>query len=202
MLQKNHARISFPILLMGILSLCGLLAILYYTYTSVSIYNSTDYTNSVNETVPKFAALNEQVFSELKHPIEVDPSHAGLRNLPKYMSVPHGGYRYDLSASIAYGIRDRSESAQRDVVLYYKDLLQRQGWQQDNAGQEALQDGRKYYRYHRGTACITLDFDFKASKYTLSIWHDFWSQSFSAPKPPGFMEWFTEWKFGRNKCPA
>jgi hypothetical protein len=194
--KKNYTPIVMSLFL--ILLVCGLLAALgYFVYSSYLFYESRTYRDSIYQTLPKFAPLNEQVFAELTPPDGVEIYRTNNLTALKTTSDPLIGiHSYNVSLTATYIILDTTLDK---TTAYYKDLLQTQGFEQDL--QEEKQQN-SHYRFHRGTTCVSLYHSIFPGvdgylRYTLTIWYDLWAQSFSASKPPAFLMW----NFESYSCP-
>jgi hypothetical protein len=126
------------------------------------------------EAAPKFSALNQAVFDELPPPdgiVELERRITGTN-----INSTHGRY---LSVDYLMG-----QMTEEQVSSYYTDLLLSKGWQSYAPHKQS--DYYFSYYFYRGTACLGLTIypqGTPAPQYGIDIWHDFWSQSFSPPKP-------------------
>jgi len=161
-------KITLPVLLTIIF--CGL-PTLFCSGSSVQL--ATFYFLE-GQAVKKFDALNQAVFDELPPPpgiVELERRLTGTN-----VSITHGRY---LSVDYPMG-----QMTKEQVSSYYTDLLLSKGW--DAYPPQKQLDSWLTYFYHRGTACLGLNIyprGTPAPQYGIDIWHDFWSQSFSPPKP-------------------
>ncbi len=189
MTGKTYIR-RFISIFLFLVSLCCLFGVFFsYFYFK---YTSRSYIDSVYQTLAKFAPLNEKVLAELTTPDGVELSR--INNLTDKKSYSDSVFpnlqHYDVSLGAVYVMGDTI--THNEVTAYYQELLQVQGWKQDGT-----------YRFHRGTTCVSFYYqEYPSSfdgyfRYTLTIWHDLWTQSFSAPAPPFFLLW----NFKSRSCP-
>ena len=173
--NKKRAFVVLPILL-----LCGLPTVwCVWSYIAMNSYNNIE-----QEVLPKFDSLNEKVFSELPSPEDVQLIEEYNQH---YSSPKHGAYLLAEYKSLTM--------TPNEVVNYYRDLFQSQGWKEYRT--EAMSD--EYFIFYRDTACVDLSIysskqnqtESASNMYELMIWHDFFNQDFSPPRPlPKLMEFF------------
>jgi hypothetical protein len=120
--------------------------------------------------VPRFDALNNSIFIEITVPNgvkEIGRSSSGIKN----NSTIHGRYLI-----INYQMKNNQPD---DVIHYYHNLLLLKGWKD-----QTLNPSEDIFFYSNNSACVNLHvYGIDRKKYTVEIWHDFWKQSFSPPKP-------------------
>jgi len=139
--------------------------------------------------VSKFDTLNSELFATIPVPngvVELEQSSNGIIS----PSTEHGRYlrtEYQISGTRPI------ELLKYDVLKYYEEFFLPNGW-------KVSVSYKDFYTYSRGTACV--DISFYGGNYSLSIWHDFWSQGFSPPDPNWRLLEFLE--FGEStfaNCP-
>ncbi len=121
--------------------------------------------------VSKFDTLNSELFASIPTPnrvVEIEQFSNGITS----PSTEHGRYlstEYQISGTLPI------EALKYAVQKYYEEFFLSNGW-------KVSVSYKDFSSYSRGTACV--DINFYGDNYSLSIWHDFWSEDFSPPDPP------------------
>ena len=150
---------------------CGLLvALCGYSYYWLDKYNQYDkaFTPLADAAVPKLGELNKEVLSELPSPDGVE--FVSQSNIEPWS--PIGTRMYYVYLYADYKITNTNP---QEIFSYYRNLLKEKGWQQTTPNDHVF--------YHGSTSLELSIYSQDTKEYTLYIYHDFWSQDFSPPRP-------------------
>lgn len=174
--MKNFPKFSIVvviIVLLCILALCG-----YLWHASHTVGSYKGFREAELKAIPEFDRLNEQVEESLP------PLPAGV-SLVKKQSVGIDTPTYLHGRKLHLEYKQTPPTDPNEVLEYYREYLLEHGWL------EAVHNVSS--NLHRGnfyhdTSCIeVLVWDqYLAGEYEITIWHDFWKQSFSPTYPGEF----------------
>jgi hypothetical protein len=140
---------------------------------------------------PKFAALNDALYSQIPLPNGVDEES---RSQQTALNSSHGVHMY-----LDYLMVNTTPS---EVQSYYDDFFLKQGWEKYELSSKGL--GLVYYH---GTSCYQINMSLNhlgeiSNQYLVFIYHDFFEQEFSPIIPPRFVLSYHEvGKTSFTRCP-
>ncbi len=137
-----------------------------------------EYPYPQDQEISMFDASNNKTLSEFPPPngvMEMDRSSSGIVNdeLGRVLAIDYKIINYTSSSAV-------------EIKHYYLDLFTSKGWIPLFGAQDEYSGT---FGYIKGSGCIRLNVhpsppdDTNLDQYSLEIWHDFYSQSFSPHKP-------------------
>ncbi len=174
-MNEYHPRKVLHVRRRGVIIVLSLLACWWICITCWVPYNALR--SQELKVLPRYDALNEAVLAEMPPPdgaIETEHYTEGITT-PRWVRA-HGRTLY-----ITY---QRGDNNAEDVIEYYKQVMSSHGWSEP----KILDNGTMFW-YTRGTACVHIhvlwgsEYPIQPEYYDITIWHDYWRQSFSPHWP-------------------
>jgi hypothetical protein len=118
--------------------------------------------------LPRYRQLNDDLLASIPSPYGVkEEMHSQSSD-----SVTHG----------AVLLVEYSNANSDSVLVYYRGILQRNGWSKD----EDL-SSRDTYLFIKETSCFRIFVNPNVNRYIINVWHDYFKQSFHPKMPPGWV---------------
>ena len=184
--------------------LVDILIILVVFLLIIEIFSILRFRNTANNVMSKLSLLNNSVLADIPHPHGV----TWLNNNNILLGPANDPARvmYDARSETRYRTNNISTEF---IVDYYKKFFASQSWKQDWQIDGSDVNGHNSYGFHKGTLCAALNFDptdftiqsGEFSSYTITIWHDFWRQTFSPFSPLGVAKFLIRLRYVVPRCP-
>lgn len=189
----NNRKFAFS--LFGDILVILIVFLLLIEFISILRFKST-----ADGVMLKLSSLNSSLLADIPHP----PGVTALNSNNIFLGPANDPDRVMYVAQSERRYRTNNTSTEF-IADYYKKFFASQSWKQDWQIDDSEVNGHNSYGFHLGTACVALNFDptdftldlGEFSSFTITVWHDFWGQSFS---PLGIAKFLVRFRYVVPQC--